>query len=141
MKGTDRFQSLAELRMERDRLKAVRDRHEDALNGYWDLMRDKDFRRGLAGDAFGDMLRAWKPMRTLGRFMRSDDGSMGNVLGMVMGSRARTLKGRLFAWAVGIIAPIVLKKYASPERMEHIVQEVKRSWDRVRERMREGSDQ
>jgi len=58
-----------------------------------------------------------------------------------MGSRARTLKGRLFAWAVGIIAPIVLKKYASPERMEHIVEEVKRSWDRVRERMREGSHQ
>ncbi len=140
MKGTDRFRSLAELRIERDRLKAVRDRHQDALKGYWDLMHEKDFRRGLAGDAFGDMLRAWRPMRTIGRFIQSDDGSVGNVLGMVMGSRARTLKGRLFAWAVGIIAPVLLKKYATPDHLEHIAHEVKRSWDRVRDRIREGPE-
>lgn len=138
MKGTDRFQSLAELRIERQRLKAIRDKHQDALKEYWELVHEKEFRRGLAGDAFGDMLRAWKPMRTLGRFFQSDNGSIGNVLGMAMGSRAKTLKGRLFAWAVGAIAPMLLKKYATPERMEHVVDEVKRSWERVRDRVRHG---
>lgn len=140
MKGTDRFQNLAELRLERDRLKAVRDKHQDALKEYWELVHEKDFRRGLAGDAFGDMLRAWKPMRTLGRFIQKDEGSIGNVLGLVMGSRARTLKGRLFAWAVGAIAPVLFKKYVTSDRMDHVAQEVKRSWDRVRDRIREGSD-
>jgi len=141
MKRIDRFQSLAELRVERDRLRAVRDARQDALRGHWDLLHEKDFRRGLAGDAFGDMLRAWKPMRTLSSFMRSDDGPLGNVLGVLLSSRARGLKGRLFAWAVGLLAPVLLKKYATPERMEHVAQEVRRSWDRVRERIREGRDQ
>lgn len=139
MKKTDRFQSLDDVRRERDRLKAVRDKHQDALNEYWELVHEPAFRRGLAGDAFGDMLRAWKPIRSLGRFIQSDSGAMGNVLGMVMGSRSRTVKGRLFSWVVSALAPIVLKKYATPERMEHLVTEVKRSWDRVRDRVREGT--
>lgn len=138
MKRIDRFQSLDEVRREREKLKAVRDKHQNALQGYWELVHEPEFRRGLAGDAFGDMLRAWKPMRALGRFIQSDTGAMGNVLGMAMGSRSKTLKGRLFAWAVSALAPILLKKYATPEKMEHIVTEVKRSWDRVRERVREG---
>lgn len=139
MKKTDRFQSLEDVRREREHLKAVRDRHQHALEEYWQLVHEPEFRRGLAGDAFGDMLRAWKPMRALGRFFQSDAGAVGNVMGMVMGSRSRTLKGRLFAWAVSALAPILLKRYATPERMEHIVSEVKRSWDRVRERVREGA--
>jgi hypothetical protein len=138
MKGTDRFKSLDEVRLERARLKAIRDKHQDALKAYWGLVHEKEFRRGLAGDAFGDMLRAWKPMRMIGNFFQSDNGSVGHLLGVMMGTRAKTLKGRLFGWIVGAIAPILLKKYATPERMEHMVDEVKRSWDRVRERMRSG---
>src|SRR5690606_20910812 len=124
MKRTDRFTSLADLRLERARLKAVRDGHRDALLGYWELIHEKEFRRGLAGDAFGDMLRAWKPLRTLTSFIRSGEGPMGNVLGLMMGSRARTFKGRLFGWAVGLIAPLILKKVVSPDRMENIVHEL-----------------
>ncbi|MBX2973135.1 MAG: hypothetical protein KF797_08530 [Flavobacteriales bacterium] len=137
MKRTDRFQSLDDVRRERERLQAVRDGHQNALQGYWQLVHEPAFRRGLAGDAFGDMLRSWKPMRMLGGFLRSDDGAIGSALGMVMGSKARTVKGRVFAWAVSLIAPMLLKKYATPERMEHLVAELKYSWDRVRERMRE----
>jgi hypothetical protein len=66
---------------------------------------------------------------------------MGNVLGLMMGSRARTFKGRLFGWAVGLIAPLILKKVVSPDRMENIVHELSLSWERVRERIRKGRDQ
>lgn len=126
------------MRREREQLKAVRDRHQNALQDYWQLVHEPEFRRGLAGDAFGDMLRAWKPMRSLGRLIQSDQGGLGNVLGIALGSRTRTVKGRLFAWAVSAIAPFLLKKYATPEHMEHLVSEVRRSWDRVRERVRDG---
>lgn len=134
MNGTDRFQSLADVRYERERLKAIRDKHQASLKEYWELVHEKDFRRGLAGDAFGDMLKAWKPMRAVGRLFQSDTGSIGNILGMAMGSRARSLKGKLFAWAFGAIAPILLKKYATPEKMEHMLGEVRRTWDRIRDR-------
>lgn len=139
MKKTDRFQSLADVRLERQRLKAVRDKHQDSLTEYWQLVHEPDFRRGLAGDAFGDMLKSWKPIRSLGRLFQADNGAVGNIIGLALGSRSRTIKGRIFAWALGAIAPIVLKKYATPERMEHVMTEVKRSWDRVRERAREGA--
>ncbi len=139
MKKTDRFQSLEEVRRERERLKGVRDTHQEALHEYWRLMHDHRFRRGLAGDAFGDMLRAWKPMRTIGRWFQSDSGAMGNILGVALGSRSRTFKGRLLAWAVSAIAPMLMKKYATPERMEHVATELKRSWDRIRERARQGA--
>ncbi len=137
MKRIDRFKDLDEVRRERDRLKAVRDGHQDALLEYWQLVHEPAFRRGLAGDAFGDMLRAWKPIRSLSQLFRSDGASIGNVIGLAMGSRSRTVKGRLFAWAVGLIAPMIFKRYATPERMEQVFTEVKRSWDRVRARMQE----
>lgn len=139
MKKTDRFRNLDEVRLERDRLKGVRDRHQDALEGYWGLLHEPNFRRGLAGDAFGDMLRAWKPLRSFAQLMRSENGALGNVVGAALGARSRTLKGRVFAWLVGAIAPLLLKRFATPERLEHIATEVKRSWDRVKERVQEGA--
>lgn len=136
MKRIDRFQSLDEVRRERERLKGVRDKHQDALHAYWQLVHEPAFRRGLTGDALGDMLRAWKPLRSLGRLFRSENGALGNVLGLAIGSRSRTLKGRLFGWAVSLVAPILLKKYATPDRLEHLMTELERSWDRIKERMR-----
>ncbi len=141
MKRTDRFRDLAELRGERERLRALRNKHQAALQEYWDLVHEKDFRQALAGDAFGDMLRAWRPLRTLGRFFQSDENSVGTALGLVMGSRARTLKGRVLTWVVSMLAPMVIKKYGTPERLEQFAEEVKRSWSRIRERMRDRAEQ
>lgn len=137
MKGTDRFRDLAELRSERERLRALRDKHQAALHAYWELVHEKEFRRGLAGDAFGDMLKAWRPLRTIGSFLRSDNGAVGSALGLVMGARSRTLKGRLITWAIGAIAPMLMRRYATPERLDHLAEELQESWDRVKERMRQ----
>ena len=134
MKRIDRFRSLADVRVERDRLKGIRDHHQTALKEYWDLVHEPEFRRGLAGDAFGDMLKAWKPMRTLGAVLQMDNGSIGNVLGMAVGARARTFKGRILGWVVGAIAPILIQKFATPDRLEHLMSEIRRSWDRIRSR-------
>lgn len=139
MRRTDRFLNLAEVRLERDRLKGIRDKHQEALVEYWDLVREPAFRRGMAGDAFGDMLRAWRPLRSLSQLLRVENGAVGSAIGLAMGARSRTVKGRVFAWIVSAIAPMLLERFATPERLEHIATELKRSWERVKERVREGN--
>ena len=59
-------------------------------------------------------------------------------MGLALGAGGRSAKGRILSWLVSIIAPIILQRYASPERLEQIMTEVGRSWDRVKERVREG---
>jgi len=139
MRRTDRFLNLAEVRLERDRLKGIRDKHQEALVEYWDLVREPAFRRGMAGDAFGDMLRAWRPLRSLSQLLRVENGAVGSAIGLAMGARSRTVKGKPFAWIVSAIAPMLLERFATPERLEHIATELKRSWERVKERVREGN--
>lgn len=132
-----RFKDLKEVRSERERLKALRDHHQNELLGYWRLLHEPDFRRALAGDAFGDMLRAWRPMRTLGTMFTMGQGSAGTTLGLLLGSRSRTFKGRIIGWIVGLLAPKILERYATPEKLEHLMNEIRRSWGRVRDRMQQ----
>ncbi|HPF91320.1 MAG: hypothetical protein H6592_13365 [Flavobacteriales bacterium] len=139
MRRTDRFQSLAEVRLERERLRGIRDHHQDALLEYWDLVREPAFRRGMAGDAFGDMLRAWKPLRSLSQLLRVENGAVGSAIGLAMGARSKTVKGRVIGWIVSAIAPMLLERFATPEKLEHLVTELKRSWERVKDRFRDGN--
>ncbi len=138
MKKTDRFADLAAVRAEHRRLLDQRGRHAAALEEHWGLLHEAGFRHGLARDAVSDLFGAWKPMRTLAALMGQGNGVTDGAVGLLAGSRAGTVKGRIGGWLIGTVASALLRHLVPPDRMEHIAREVGLSWRRVKERMRQG---
>ncbi|MDX9751584.1 MAG: hypothetical protein RBT71_10930 [Flavobacteriales bacterium] len=137
MRTTDRFADLAAVQAERHRLRTERDRHAHALMRHWGTLHEPDFRHGLARDAFSDVVGAWRPMRALATLFRPGNGAMDGAIGLLAGSRAGTVKGRVGAWLIGTLASALVRRFAGPGRVEHITAELRESWRRVKERLNE----
>ena len=72
---------------------------QSGLKDQLELVRDGDFRKALMRDAVGDMLQAWRPVRSLMSFLGKSPGAAGNVLGRGALAAARTSLGAERSWA------------------------------------------
>lgn len=132
MKRTERFADLGAVQAERLRLKAERDRRAAAVADHWSLLHEPEFRHGLARDAASDLFRAWKPARTLGALLGTDNRLVDGALGMVAGAGATTMTGRAGRWLLANVLRFGLRRFGDPDRMERISDELGESWRRVK---------
>ena len=133
MQRTRSFRNLAELQAEKARVKAVVAGHEKALSGHWALVRDPGYRREMASRGVGELIGSWDPLSTISNMIRSDHGVLTGMIVSLIKPRSRSFKGRILAFAVGIIAPILIRKFAITENLEHLAVEVRKIWDRFRD--------
>lgn len=139
MAKTETFQSLDAVRVHKLRLRAERDRVQEGLKAQLELVREPDFRKGLMGDAFGDMLQSWRPLKSISRLLGGTTGATSKVLGMALGAKAKTPTGRLMVGLASFVLPALMEKFGktsgvTSEKLQH---ELGVSWDRVKEYVNE----
>lgn len=139
MPPTKPFNSLAEVRAEKERLRRERDRVQSGLKDQLELVRDKEFRKALIGDAVGDMLQAWRPVRAIMSFLGKSPGTTGQVLGSVLGGRMNSKWARVLMAVAGAAIPLVMDRMgkdsgATGSKLAH---ELAVSWGRVKDYVRE----
>lgn len=139
MPPTKPFSSLAEVRAEKERLRRERDRVQSGLKDQLELVRDKDFRKALIGDAVGDMLQAWRPIRKIMSFLGKSPGMTGQVLGSLLGGRMNSKWARVLMAVASAAIPVVLDRLgkdpgATGSKLAH---ELDVSWGRVKDYVRE----
>jgi len=139
MVKTETFQNLDEVRAAKIRMRAERDRMQDDLGAHLQLMREPDFRKAVAGDAMGDLLQAWKPLRTMKAMFGGTAGLTGKAIGLVVGSKAKTPAGRVMVALASFVLPALVEKFGkksgiTPDKFQH---ELGVSWERVKEYVKE----
>lgn len=139
MPPTKPFNNLAEVRAEKERLRRERDRVQSGLKAQLELVRDMDFRKALIGDAVGDMLQAWRPVRAIMSFLGKSPGTTGQVLGSVLGGRMNSKWARVLMAVASAAIPVVMDQMgkdpgATGSKLAH---ELAVSWGRVKDYVRE----
>ena len=139
MPRTELFTSLAEVRTEKELLRRELDRARADLRTQVELVGDPEFRRALAGDAFGDMLQAWQPLRSVKKLLGNSPTMTSGALGMLFGEKALTPFGRLLIAIATAALPIVMERIGKdPGRnSEKLFEELGVSWERVKNYVRE----
>ncbi|HEX2616313.1 MAG TPA: hypothetical protein VHL57_02160 [Flavobacteriales bacterium] len=131
MKRTDRFNDLAEVRMELQRLDTVRKAHEDRLERHWQAVLDHDVRGRLLKDAANDVIRSWKPAHMLSKVFGG--GSVGpSLLSAVTGRGGWFRKATMFALSMAL--PKILGK-VNDVTVNDITREVQVSYQRFRDHL------
>jgi len=139
MATTKRFTSLADVHAEKERLRRERDRVRSGLKDQLELVHDKDFRKALIGDAVGDMLQAWRPVRTIMSLLGKSPGTTGQVLGSVLGGGISSPLGKVLMAVASAAIPVVMDRLgkdpgATGSKLAH---ELAVSWGRVKDYVRE----
>ncbi len=139
MTMSERFKDLGEVRQHRLALRAERDRVQDGLRAQLELMREAPFRRALMGDAFGDMLQAWKPLKSIAKLVGGSSGATRLALGTVLGAKAKTPVGRAAVAVASMVLPALMERFTKdPNSMGSKLQhEFGVSWERVKEYVNE----
>jgi len=139
MPPTERFSSLAEVRVEKERLRVECDRLHSGLKTQLTLLHDTDFRRSLASNTVGDMLMAFRPLRTIMAHWGMAPGASAKVMEFALGSNANSIIGRALISIVSAIVPAMIDRLgkehdATGSKMAH---ELQVSWDRIKEYVNE----
>ena len=139
MPRTEPFASLADVRAEKELLRRERDRVQAGLKTQLELVGDPEFRRALAGDAFGDMLQAWRPLRSIKKLFKNSPGMTPSALGLLFGSKARTPFGRTLLTIASTVLPMIMERMGKGSGLnsDKLVEELGVSWERVKEYVRE----
>lgn len=139
MPRIERFNTLADVRAEKACLRLERDGVQANLQAKLELVRDVEFRRALAGDAFGDMLRAWRPLRSIKKILGNSPGITGSALGLLLGGKANTRMGRVLITVVAATLPLIMDRLSKGSHLdaEKLAEELNVSWGRVKDYVRE----
>lgn len=139
MAKTETFQNLDEVRAAKIRLRAERDRVQEGFAAQLQLIREPEFRKAIAGDAMGDLLQAWKPLRTVKAMFGGTAGITSKAIGLVVGAKAKTPAGRVMVALASFVLPALMEKFGkksgiTTDKLQH---ELGVSWERVKEYVKE----
>lgn len=137
MQSSKRFHSLADVQRHRELLRARREAHAAGIKQHWDTLGEPEFRKGVMSGAMRSIWKAWSPVDMLKSMSGEPSGLTGILLGMALGSRARTGWGRLLTWAAGAAVPVVADRLKEDERAQHLLSELGRSWERLKAYVRQ----
>ncbi|MEO8590743.1 MAG: hypothetical protein ABI432_15315 [Flavobacteriales bacterium] len=137
MARAERFANMTEVRDELHRVRREREARKRQLAEHWDQLQDPDLRRELVSEGLRHALSGIPWLRTLRGMFTPDRATLGQALGMAFGASRRTKAGRVAGTIAALVLPEVLERFATPERTERLFTEVRRSFERVRDRWRE----
>jgi hypothetical protein len=137
MESTKRFKDLEEVAKYRETLRDQRASAVAGVRSHWSTLGEPGFRSGVLNGTMRSVVKAWKPLDTLKAMAGEPTDLTGAVLGLALGSRSRTVWGRLLVWAVGAAAPMLVGRLKQNEQVGNLLSELERSWHRVIDRLRE----
>ncbi len=137
MKKSERYKSMDEVRTEKARLRAAREGYRYNLQEHWTVMGEKEFRRGLVGDVFGELLAAWRPAKAVMAFIDHKPQTLAHIAGQMLGHKKETPWGKAIMWGLTAATPYLSEKIGGNKNGETILFEVRRSWDRIRDYVRQ----
>ena len=137
MTKTERFNSLADVRLLRQQLKAERDARADDLRVHWDNVKDKEFRRGLMLDAASDLFRINNGASALGMAAGAVKMAGGwlPIIGPLLGGRKGILGSRLFWTGLSVALPLLVNKDGA-SRIGDLWDGVRKGMEQLKEFMR-----
>ena len=92
----------------------------------------------VIGDAFGDLLRAWKPLKHVGNMLGGSSGAASSAMGAFLGAKAQTPMGRMLIALAGIVLPAMADRVAQGTAgRDRLRQELGVSWARVKQYLNE----
>lgn len=118
------FKDLAEYRAERDLLKARVHTHETALAQRRDWLKDPGFRNELLGNTAMGIVRGFRPLEMLGSVFSTGSSPISAVVAGLLGSRARTIKGKLLTWGLAMALPPIVKIVGRSEFFKNALDKV-----------------
>ena len=131
------YRSLEEVRIAKIRARVERDRVQGDLRTHLDQLREPTFRRALMGDAVGDMLQAWRPLKTVSRLFGGTSGMTGKALGLALGANARTPLGRVAVLVASALLPGLVERLTQDPQGTggRVLHELGVSWQRIKDHM------
>ena len=139
MPRTDKFRSLAEVQVAKARSRAERELVQERLRSRVALIGEPDFRNALISNALGNMIRSWKPTRTILRLLGGTSGMASAALGLAMSAKATTPMGRVFILLANSLLPSLMEGLArEPDgRTDRLMHELGVSWQRIKDHVKE----
>lgn len=99
MTKTERYSNFDEVTQELTRLQHVRTKRREAVELYWDAIKDHDTRGRLLKDALHDAFRSIRPIQAISSLLTGNGSSTGARIAAHALTGRGSLKRRLF-WAV-----------------------------------------
>ncbi len=118
------FKDLAEYRAERELLKTRVHMHATALAQRRDWLKEPQFRNELLGNTALGVVRGFRPLEMLGSLVSTGSSPLAPLVAGLLGSRARTLKGKLLTWGLAMALPPVLKVVGRSEFFKNAMDKV-----------------
>jgi hypothetical protein len=137
MTAIERFSSMDEVRTELERRSALRDARRADLRQEWARLQDPAFRRQLLAEGVRHAIGGIPWLKALRGLFTPSRSTAGQVVGMAFGAGRKTPAGRVVGMVAGLVLPLLIDRLATPERAGQVVSELRRSWDRLRDRWRE----
>ncbi|MDQ3100131.1 MAG: hypothetical protein M3R08_01980 [Bacteroidota bacterium] len=137
MKKSDRFENMDAVRTEKARLRAAREGYRYNLKEHWTVLGEKEFRRGMVGDVFGELIGAWRPMKAVMAFMDHRPQTLANMAASMLGPRKETPWGKAIMWGLTAATPYLTEKIGGNKNAENLLSEVQRSWFRIKDYIRQ----
>lgn len=136
MAKAERYTSMDEVRTEIARLKAAREGYRFNLKEHVKVLGEKEFRRGLVGDIFGELIGAWRPMKAVMAFLDKRPQTLASMAGSMLGPKQYTPWGKAIMWGLTAATPYLTEKIGGNKTADSVLGEVKRSWERVKDYVR-----
>ncbi len=137
MKKSERFQDMDQVRTEKARLRAAREGYRHNLQEHWTVLGEKDFRRGLAGDVFDEMISNWRPVKAAMAFLDDKPQALANIAGSLLGAKKQTPWGRAITWGLTAATPYLTEKIGGNKSANTLLSELRISVDRIRNYMKQ----
>ena len=136
MKKSERFKSMDEVHTEKARLQAAREGYRHNLKEHWTVLGEKEFRRGLVGDFFGELLSAWRPAKSIMAFMDKRPQTLAHLASNFLGHKKDTVWGKALMWGLTAASPYITEKISGNRTAGTLMDEVQRSWERIKDYVR-----
>jgi hypothetical protein len=127
---------MAAVHAERERLRAERTARSASLAATGNRLKDPAYRRAVADRTASQLFSAWWKGTVRSGAPLAVAGGIGLLAGLYFGGRAARQRSTAWASVLSALLPVVLEQLSTADE-GGILGELGRSWQRIRERMRE----
>lgn len=134
----ERFTSMAQVHAHRERLRAERDAHARAMEEHWTALREPAIRQAMVGGVVKGVLRSlftWRAARDAAE--GAAPGVLGAALGAAIGGPGKGPFRQAIAAGLSAAIPLLWERWFEEGKAGHVLSELDRSWERVKEHVRE----
>lgn len=137
MQRTERFRDLQDVQRYHEALRASRNAHAEGIRQHWNTLGEGEFRSAIISGTARGLWKAWNPFSSISVGSVGSTDLATTLLGLALGSRARTGWGRALVYGFSVAAPYLMDGLKQNERVQHFMSEIQRSWQRIVERWRD----